>query len=83
MRPVLSVLTPQSIATQTFTDASAAVGRLEEIYERNTGFLRDHFEAYLARIMQRKSADALNKLISCMIWLLTPTNAISERPHPP
>jgi hypothetical protein len=24
----------------------------------------------------------LNKLISCMIWLLTPINAISERPHP-
>jgi AMP nucleosidase len=47
MYPVLSVLTPQSIATRTFTDASAAVGRLEEIYERNTCFLRDRFEAYL------------------------------------
>src|SRR5262245_36494834 len=47
MRPVLSVLTPRSIATKTFTDASAAVGRLEEIYERNTRFLRDRFEAYL------------------------------------
>jgi hypothetical protein len=31
---------------QAFTDASAAVGRLEEIYERNTHFLQDHFEAY-------------------------------------
>ena len=42
-----SLLTPPSIATQAFTDASAAVGRLEEIYERNTRFLRDRFEAYL------------------------------------
>src|SRR5262245_60038755 len=47
MHPVLSVVTPQSIATQTFTDASAAVGRLEEIYERNKRFLRDRFGAYL------------------------------------
>ena len=42
-----SLFTPPSIATQAFTDASAAVGRLEEIYERNTRFLRDRFEAYL------------------------------------
>jgi hypothetical protein len=34
------------IATEAFTDASAAVARLEEIYERNTGFLRERFEAF-------------------------------------
>jgi AMP nucleosidase len=38
--------TPPAIATQAFTDAGAAVDRLEEIYERNTKFLRDRFEAY-------------------------------------
>ncbi|MGY3031620.1 AMP nucleosidase [Bradyrhizobium sp. USDA 4354] len=38
---------PPSIATESFSDASAAVARLEEIYERNTKFLRDRFEAYL------------------------------------
>ncbi len=42
----LPVLTPQSFATEFFTDASAAVVRLEEIYDRNTAFLRDRFEAY-------------------------------------
>jgi AMP nucleosidase len=40
MRPALSVLTPQSIATEAFTNATAAVARLDEIYERNTAFLR-------------------------------------------
>lgn len=39
---------PPSIATKSFTDASAAVARLEEIYERNTKFLRDRFEAYVS-----------------------------------
>lgn len=38
---------PPTIATQSFSDASAAVARLEEIYERNTKFLRDRFEAYV------------------------------------
>jgi AMP nucleosidase len=32
---------------KSFSDASAAVARLEEIYERNTKFLRDRFEAYV------------------------------------
>jgi AMP nucleosidase len=41
-----TVQTPQAIATESFTDADAAVGRLEEIYERNTKFLRDRFDAY-------------------------------------
>ncbi|TCU66202.1 AMP nucleosidase [Bradyrhizobium sp. R2.2-H] len=38
---------PPSIATESFTDASLAVARLEEIYERNTKFLRERFEAYV------------------------------------
>jgi AMP nucleosidase len=47
MQPALSAMTPQRIATESFTDAGAAVDRLIEIYERNTGFLRDRFEAYI------------------------------------
>jgi AMP nucleosidase len=46
MCPERTIQTPQGFATETFTDARAAVARLEEIYERNTGFLRDRFEAY-------------------------------------
>ncbi len=42
------VLAPTRIATEAFSDASAAVTRLEEIYERNTGFLRESFAAYAA-----------------------------------
>jgi AMP nucleosidase len=42
-----SLQSPPSIATESFSDASAAVDRLEEIYERNTKFLRDRFEAYV------------------------------------
>ncbi|MFT4118590.1 AMP nucleosidase [Bradyrhizobium sp.] len=42
-----SIQSPPSIAAQSFTDAAAAVARLEEIYERNTEFLRDRFEAYV------------------------------------
>jgi AMP nucleosidase len=41
-----TIQTPQAFATEAFTDAGAAVSRLEEIYERNTQFLRDCFEAY-------------------------------------
>jgi AMP nucleosidase len=47
MRSALTIQTPPAIATEAFTEASAAVGRLEEIYERNTAFLRDRFEAYI------------------------------------
>ena len=39
--------TPQLMSVQAFTDAAAAVDRLEAIYERNTRFLREHFEAYV------------------------------------
>ncbi len=43
----VSAQAPQPISTEAFSDAIAAVGRLEEIYERNTRFLRDRFEAYV------------------------------------
>jgi len=46
MHTALSVHTPRRISTEAFTDAAAAVARLDEIYERNTRFLRDRFEAY-------------------------------------
>ena len=47
MNAALNILTPQRVATETFTDATSAIGRLEEIYERNTRILRDRFEAYV------------------------------------
>ena len=46
MHPALKVLTPPQLAAEAFTDAAAAVARLDEIYERNTRFLRERFEAY-------------------------------------
>ena len=46
MCPALTIQTPQAVATEACTDAGAAIGRLEEIYERNTRFLRDRFEAH-------------------------------------
>ncbi len=39
--------TPDLVPATTFSDAAEAVARLEEIYERNTAFLREQFEAYL------------------------------------
>ena len=42
----MTLETPPLMATQAFTDAAAAVDRLAQIYERNTKFLRDRFEAY-------------------------------------
>jgi AMP nucleosidase len=47
MCPAPTVQTPKAIAIEAFTDARAAVDRLEEIYERNTQFLRDRFEGYI------------------------------------
>src|SRR4029453_5631133 len=41
------VETPPPLSTEAFVDSAAAVARLEEIYERNTQFLRDRFEAYV------------------------------------
>ena len=40
------LLAPPRLPTQAFTDAAGAVARLAEIYERNTAFLREHFERY-------------------------------------
>ncbi|QPC42859.1 AMP nucleosidase [Kaustia mangrovi] len=42
------IIQPDPIVTEEFPDAQAAVARIEAIYERNTAFLRQHFEAYLA-----------------------------------
>jgi AMP nucleosidase len=47
MRAESDVLTPPRIPTESFRDAAAAVDRIEAIYERNTAFLRTHFEAWL------------------------------------
>jgi AMP nucleosidase len=41
------VLSPELLPTAAFTDAVEAVARIEELYERNTAFLRSWFEAYL------------------------------------
>src|ERR1700760_2758270 len=47
MPPAPTFLTPEPLATQALRDAGAAVERLKDIYERNTRFLREHFEAYV------------------------------------
>jgi AMP nucleosidase len=47
MRNAAGVASPKRIATEAFTDAAAAVAKLEKIYERNTAFLRQRFEGYL------------------------------------
>lgn len=46
MSPPAKILSPKRIASKAFTDAAQAVARLEEIYERNTAFLCEQFEAY-------------------------------------
>ncbi|MBV8573472.1 MAG: AMP nucleosidase, partial [Acetobacteraceae bacterium] len=43
----MTIESPPDVATEAFTDARSAIARLEEIYERNTRFLRDRFEAYV------------------------------------
>jgi len=43
----MTIESPPFVATEAFTDAQSAIARLEEIYERNTRFLRDRFEAYV------------------------------------
>jgi AMP nucleosidase len=42
-----AVLTPPTTVTAAFSDAAAAVARLEEIYQRNTAFLRSQFERWV------------------------------------
>src|SRR5215813_12758615 len=44
---VASMLTPKRMTTESFMDATAACDRLQQIYARNTAFLRDRFEAYV------------------------------------
>ena len=44
----LKLISPERIPTEAFTDAKAAVEHLELIYQRNTAFLREHFEAFAA-----------------------------------
>jgi len=48
MQPALSISSPQRFATEAFIDAASAVSRLEEIYERNSRFLRKRFEAFVS-----------------------------------
>jgi len=43
-----TVTRPAPIAAERFTDAAAALARIAAIYDRNTAFLRERFEAYLA-----------------------------------
>lgn len=48
-------LTPERPEPRSFTDARAAVAHLQWLYERNTGFLRARFEAYLVgEVPQRR-----------------------------
>lgn len=44
----LPVIRPDFVPWERFDNAHAAVQRLAEIYQRNTAFLRDHFDALLA-----------------------------------
>ena len=66
-----SVLTPCPFATEAFSDATAAVARLQEIYDRNTRFLRDRFEAYIngERLTTRVRATYP------LVWVTTSTHA--------
>ena len=41
------ILSPKRMATMAFMDAAVACDRLQQIYARNTAFLRDRFEAYI------------------------------------
>src|SRR5262245_59744562 len=52
------MLSPPRVETRTLNSAAAAVDRIAEIYERNTAFLRERFEAYAngARHEQRVRA---------------------------
>ena len=45
MHPAPAIAPPR-IETEAFTDPAAAVARLIEIYERNTGFLRGRLRLY-------------------------------------
>ena len=66
------VITPKRIATEAFTDAAAAVARLDEIYERNTRFLRDRFEAFT-------NGEALTKRVRAYYPLVRVTTSTHAR----
>jgi AMP nucleosidase len=72
MHPALTIQTPPAIPTEAFTDASLAVGRLEQIYERNTAFLRDRFEAYI-------NGEALNARVRANYPFVRMTTATHAR----
>lgn len=42
------IFSPPPMATATFRDPDAALAWIWEIYERNTAFLREHFESFLS-----------------------------------
>ncbi len=42
-----NIVSPDPLPAQSFTNAAEAVERIQAIYDRSTGFLRDHFEAHL------------------------------------
>lgn len=46
MQDAPKLLSPARIATEAFTDARSAVARIAHIYQRNTSFLRERFEAF-------------------------------------
>src|SRR5262245_19680962 len=46
MKQARNILAHERNATEAFTHASPACDRLEQLYDRNTSFLRGHFEAY-------------------------------------
>ena len=41
--PIETVVTPEPVSRQSFTDPAEAVALLKSLYERNTAFLRDSF----------------------------------------
>jgi len=72
MRTSPDVVTPTRLATEVFTDAAAAVARLDEIYERNTRFLRDRFEAFA-------NGEALTKRVRAHYPLVRVTTSTHAR----
>jgi AMP nucleosidase len=44
-RPMAAIKQPEPVAYESFTDPAAAVARLIELYDRNTAFIRDGFDA--------------------------------------
>ena len=72
MRTSPDVVTPTRLATEAFTDAAAAVARLDEIYERNTRFLRDRFEAFA-------NGEALTKRVRAHYPLVRVTTSTHAR----